>query len=64
MNAARYLFSAYFVVLIFVGAFSAKLQRVAIVAAIGIGAVYQNPDAATFIFLFVVPAAILASFTG
>ncbi len=64
MNAQDYLFPAYFVVLVFVASFSSKLQRVAVVSALGLVAVYPNPDAGTFIFLFIVPAAILASFTG
>ncbi|RJP49525.1 MAG: hypothetical protein C4586_07420 [Anaerolineaceae bacterium] len=64
MNAQDYLFPAYFVVIIFVSAFSHKLQRVALITALGLVAVYPNPDAGTFIFLFIIPASILASFTG
>lgn len=64
MNAQDYLFPAYFVVCILVGAFSHKMQRVALITAIGLLAVYPNPDSGTFIFLFIVPASILASFTG
>jgi hypothetical protein len=64
MDAQLYLFPAYFVACVFVGAFSSKLQRVALLVALGLVAVYPNSDAGTFIFLFIVPASILASFTG
>ena len=64
MNAQDYLYPAYFTVLLFVASFSSKGLRVATIAALGLVAVYPNPDAGTFIFLFVIPAYLLASFTG
>jgi hypothetical protein len=64
VNAQDYLFPAYFVVLLFIGAFSHKGQRVAIIAALALVAVFPNPDAGTFVFIFVIPASIIAYFTG
>lgn len=55
-------YPAYFVVIMFAGAFNSKALAICIVASLGLVAFYPSKELASFIFLFFIPAYVIASF--
>jgi hypothetical protein len=59
-----YIFPSYFVLVMFASAFNAKFLGVCIVAALALVAVYPNWTFGGFVFLFFVPALLIAGTRG
>jgi len=63
MNAQDFLFAGYFVVALFLGSLNQRFRTVAVILAISIVALYPNGDQVAFVYLFAIPALLLASFS-
>ena len=63
MDAQDYLFAGYFVIAIFLGAINEKFRTVALILAISVVALYPNAQQVAFVFLFAIPALLIAGFT-
>jgi hypothetical protein len=62
VDYTQFIFPAYFVTLMFAGAFQHKFSRVVVPAALGLVAVYPSAIMGGFIMLFLIPALLISGF--
>lgn len=62
MDVSQFLFPAYFVTIGLVAALNSRVLGAATVLSIGLMAVYPDENKALFIWLFLIPAAVLSGF--